>query len=140
MSLTSVLTLPGKPIQLKTFAVTRSMTGGTDKAFVVPKNARIIGFVTSGTASDAGTTATLSIGTTSGTPTEYVNAQSVLAAGTGNGVNLLKGVAGAVGAKLTKDTIIYVQYAETGTASTAGSWQLYVVYVLDSSNQTGVFQ
>ncbi|HEY6020914.1 MAG TPA: hypothetical protein VIY48_13745, partial [Candidatus Paceibacterota bacterium] len=117
MSLTSALTLPSKPLTIKTFAVTTAMTAGTDKAFVVPKNGRIIGFVLSGTASNAGTTATLSIGTTSGTPTEYVNGANVLAAGVGNGVNLLSGVAGAVGGKLTKDTIIYVKYAETGAAS-----------------------
>lgn len=129
-----------KDLKVKSFPVTRSMTAGTDKAFVLPKGAQIIGYVLSGTASDAGTTATLSIGTTSGTPTEHVNAQSVLAAGAGNGVNLLKGVTAGVGAKLTADTTIFVKYAETGTASTAGSWFLFVLYVHNSSNQTGVYQ
>lgn len=129
-----------KDVKVKQFQVTRTMTAGTDKAFVVPKNAQIIGYVLSGTASDAGTTAVLSIGTTSGTPTEHVSSQSVLAAGAGNGVNVLKGVTAGVGAKLTSDTMVYVKYAETGGASTTGSWYLFVLYVHNSSGQTGVYQ
>lgn len=125
----TVSTYASKDVQVKTVAVARTNTAGTDVAFVLPRFARILGFVLSGTASDAGTTATLSIGTTSGTPVEYVNAQSVLAAGAGNGVNLLKGVTGAVGVSLlTADTIVYFKYAETGGASTVGSWQLSVLY------------
>ena len=125
----TLLTPPSKDVQVKKFAVTRSMTAGTDVAFVLPKGARILGFVLSGTASNAGTTATLSVGTTSGTPTEYVNAVNVLAAGVGNGVNLLSGVAGAVGDALTADTTVYVDYAETGAASSAGAWNLFCLYV-----------
>lgn len=140
MPLTSVLTLPGKTVQNKTFVVTRAMTAGTDRAFVLPKNARILYYVLTGTASDAGTTATLSVGTTSGTPVEHVNALDVKTAATGSGVGLLRGVTAAVGAKLTADTIIFVKYAETGGASTVGSWTLYVHYVTDSSNQTGILQ
>lgn len=140
MPLISATTAPLKDVQLKQFAVTRSMTGGTDKAFILPKNAQIIGFVLSGIQSDAGTTATLSIGTTSGTPTEYVNAVSVRTGGSGNGVNLLSGVAGAVGGKLTVDTPVFVKYAETGGASTVGSWTLFVLYVVNSSKLAGVFQ
>lgn len=125
----TLLTPPSKDVQVKKFAVTRSMTAGTDVAFVLPKGARILGFVLSGTASNAGTTATLSVGKTSGTPTEYVNAVNVLAAGVGNGVNLLSGVAGAVGGALTADTTVYVDYAETGAASSAGAWNLFCLYV-----------
>lgn len=145
MPLTSVLTLPSKVPQVKLFQVTRSMTAGTTRAFVIPKNAILMGFVLQGTASDAGTTATLSIGTTSGTPTEFVNAVSVLSAGSGNGVSLLKGVtttnaANTIGGKFTSDTIVFVQYAETGTASANGNWNLYAIYFTNSSNQTGIFQ
>jgi hypothetical protein len=129
-----------KNLQVKSFPVTRTQTAGTDRAFVLPKNARLVGYVLSGSASNAGTTATLSVGTTSGTPTEHVNAVNVLAAGSGNGVNLLNGVAGALGAKLTSDTLVYVKYAETGAASTLGSWWLHVFYVTDSSSQTGIYQ
>lgn len=129
-----------KALQVKSFPVTRSMTGGTDRAFVMPKNARIMYYVLSGIASDAGTTATLSVGTTSGTPTEHVNALDVKTVGTGAGAGVLRGVSGAVGNKLTGDTIIYVKYAETGGASTVGSWWLDVFYVTDSSSQTGIYQ
>lgn len=129
-----------KNLQVKSFPVTRAMTAGTDRAFVLPKNARIIGYALSGTASDAGTTATLSIGTTSGTPVEHVNALDVKAAATGSGFGFLRGVTAAVGNKLTGDTIIYVKYAETGGASTVGSWWLDVTYVTDSSSQTGIYQ
>ncbi len=127
---TSTITLPSKPIHTKRFSVTRTMTAGTDVAFALPKGARIVGYVLSGTASDAGTTATLSIGTTSGTPTEHVNALDVKTAATGSGVGLLRGATGAVGGLLTADTIIYVKYAETGTASAAGAWELFVVYTV----------
>jgi hypothetical protein len=127
-----------KAIQVKRFAVTRTMTAGTDRAFVLPKGAQIIGFVLTGTASDAGTTATLSVGTTSGTPVEYVNAQSVLAAGAGNGVNLLKGVTGVGQTPLTSDTLVYVKYSETGGASTVGSWTLWVAYTT-GAGLSGVF-
>ena len=140
MPLVSATTLPLKDVNVKQFAVTRSMTTGTDAAFVLPKNAQIIGFVLSGVQSDAGTTATLSIGTTSGTPTEYVNGVSVRTGGSGNGVNLLSGVAGAVGGKLSSDTKVFVKYAETGIASTVGSWTLFVLYVINSSKGAGVYQ
>lgn len=140
MPATSPITLPSRNVLLKEVTVARTNTTGTDKVCVLPKNAQIVGFVLSGIASNAGTTATLSIGTTSGTPVEYVNAVSVLAGGVGNGVNLLNGVAGAVSGKLTTDTAIYFKYAETGGASSAGSWTLFVVYILNSSKGAGVFQ
>ena len=122
-----------KTPQLQDFSVTRTMTAGTDKAFTLPKGATLRMLILSGTASNAGTTATLSVGTTSGTPTEYVNGVSVLAAGVGNGVNVLNGVAGALPAKVTADTPIYVKYAETGAASNAGSWTLTAVWTMGSA-------
>jgi hypothetical protein len=124
----SPITNASKNVVSKPIAVTRTMTTAAVVEWV-PKGARIIGFVLSGTASNAGTTATLSVGTTSSS-NEYVNAVSVLSGGSGNGVTLLNGVAGAVGSVLTADTPIYVKYAETGTASSAGAWTLYLVYIM----------
>lgn len=121
-----------KNLQLKKFAVTRAMTTGTDKAFVMPKGSRIVGLVLSGTASDAGTSATLSVGTTSGTPVEYVNALDVKTAGTGSGVGLLRGVTGAFQSVLTADTSVYVKVTEVGGAATVGSWTLWVAYTTGS--------
>lgn len=127
----------GRQPQVKYFAVTRSMTAGTDKAFMLPKGARILGYSLSGTASDAGTTATLSVGTTSGTPVEHVNALDVKTAATGSGFGFIRGVTGVFQTKLTTDTMIFVKYAETGTVSTAGSWTLAVWYLTPGSNLVG---
>lgn len=127
----------GTHINSKSFSVTRSMTAGTDRAFYVTRGCRILGFILQGTASDAGSTATLSIGTTSGTPTEYVNAVNVLTGGVGDGNQFLKGVAGVAGVKLTVDTLFYVKYAETGTASGNGAWTLTVIYTTPGTSKTG---
>ena len=117
-----------KSVQVKTRTVSRTMTSATLLA-TLPKGARILMLVLRGTASDAGTTAVLSFGTTT-TANELVSSQSVLAAGAGNGVNVLKGVTGLTGAGAARavDTQIYALYAETGTASTAGAWQVDIVY------------
>lgn len=118
---------PGVNLRIQQCSVARTDTAATEK-MRLPKGARIIGFVLSGTASNAGTTATLAVGSTSAA-TEFVNTANLLAAGQGNGVNLLVGVAGAVGGALTANTTsIFVKYAETGTASNAGAWKLYVLY------------
>jgi hypothetical protein len=124
-SITSFLRGP-KSVQCKTRNVTRSMTTGTAIA-TLPKGSRILGYVLSGVASNAGTTANLSFGTTA-TATEHVSAVNALAAGVGNGVSILVGVAGAVGAVLTSETVIYAKYAETGGASSAGAWKVHIVY------------
>jgi hypothetical protein len=123
----------GKSLQTKRKSVARTMTAATQVA-TLPRGAVILGFVLSGTASNAGTTATLSIGSTSANANEYVNAVNVLAAGVGNGVQLLNGVAGAVGSMpaggipTTAPLPIWVKYAETGTASNAGAWKLWIIY------------
>lgn len=111
----------------KTRAVTRSMLVATP-LFKLPWGARILGFVLSGIASTAGTSATLSVGSTT-TATEYVNAQDVKTAATGAGVLLLNGVPGAVTqVALSADTVVYVKYFESGTASGAGSWYLTCLF------------
>lgn len=122
---TSVLRGP-KGVQCKTRAVARTDTTAVVKA-TLPKGARILGFVLSGTASDAGTTATVSVGSTS-SANEYVNAHDVKTAATGSGVVVMNGVASGVGAVLTDNTPIYVKYAETGNASSAGAWKLHILY------------
>lgn len=128
----------GRSLQTKRRAVTTAMTTATQVA-TLPRGSVILGFVLSGTASNAGTTATLSIGSTAANANEYVNAANVLAAGVGNGVNLLNGVAGAVGGSTAipsqSDMPIYVKYAETGTASNAGGWKLWIIYT--TGNEQG---
>lgn len=121
----------GRPLLTKRRAVTTTMTTGTQVA-TLPRGSVILGFVLSGTASNAGTTATLSVGSTAANANEYVSAVNVLAAGVGNGVNLLSGVASAVGASPAipsrSELPIFVKYAETGAASNAGGWKLWIIY------------
>jgi hypothetical protein len=102
------------------------MTTGTAIA-TLKKGSRILGFLLNGVASDAGTSATLSFGNTA-TATEYVNGADVKTAAAGVGPTLLPGVSGLLGTVLTVDTVIYAIYAETGTASNAGSWKVAIIY------------
>lgn len=127
---TSVIRGP-KDLLTKTRNATRSMTTGTLVA-TLPKGSRIVAFVLSGVASTAGTSATLSIGSTT-TATEFVNAHDVKTAATGAGVVVMNGVAGGVGSVLTVDTPIYFKYAESGTASGAGAWKIHVVYTVGNA-------
>ncbi|MHB8602190.1 MAG: hypothetical protein ACYC9R_06410 [Nitrosotalea sp.] len=86
MSNTTV-TRGGKTVVDKSRLIARTMTAGTVVA-TLPKGSRLLALMLSGTASDAGTTATVSVGTTSAA-NELVNAVSVLSDGVGAGVNLL---------------------------------------------------
>lgn len=122
---TSVMRGPKSPV-VKTRVVSRTMTAATQIA-TLPKGARILMLVLRGTASDAGTTATLSFGTST-SANELVSAFDVK--GSGSGVRVLAGVTGLAGfgAVATKDTPIFALYAETGTASANGAWQVDIVY------------
>lgn len=111
---------------VKTRSVSYTMTTATQLA-TLPKGARILALILSGSAASTATTATLSIGTTA-TSNELVNTVNVLAAGVGNGTNVLAGVAGGIGGVLTADTPIYAKYAESGGTSTTGTWKLHIVY------------
>jgi hypothetical protein len=119
----------GKDLLTKTRTVARTMTTATVIA-TLPKGSRFVGIILMGTASDAGTTATLSFGTTS-TSNELVNALDVKTAATGSGIGLLRGVTGVgvtVAPPFTADQPIYAKYAETGGASTAGAWVAVILY------------
>lgn len=125
-----------KDVWVKVRNVTRTMTTSTQVA-TLPRGSRILYFMISGTASNAGTTATLSVGSTSANANEFVNAQDVKTAATGAGVVLMNGVAGAVGSgpgsPSTADTPIFVKYAETGGASSSGGWKLYIFFTAGNS-------
>lgn len=120
---TSLLRGP-KLLKAKSRTVTRSMTTGT-AICTVPRGARLVGAIISGTASNAGTTATLGIGTTADPATELATA-NVLAAGVGGGGFIGFDVTAAT--VLAADTKIYVIYAESGAASNAGAWVLTLLY------------
>jgi hypothetical protein len=116
-----------KEVKCKTRAIARTMTAGTAIA-KLPKGSRVIACVLTGTASDAGTTATVSLGTTA-TATEWVTGYDVKTAANGQGPSLLPSNGAAkFGNVLTADTVVYAIYGETGGASAAGSWNVHIVY------------
>jgi len=105
----------------------------------LPKDAVITGmYVVGQAASDAGSSATVSVGTTS-TSNELLSGFDVKTAATGEGYN--PAGAAAVGTafmeKQTSDVPVYAKYAETGTASTAGGpWYIKIEYAVVSSGET----
>lgn len=117
-----------KDVQVRAFKVARTDTTATVKA-MLPADATIIDIWIVGVASDAATTATVSVGTTS-TATEWINGQDVKTAGgmirpstSFSAVNLPN----IEPLPLGSDISIYAKYAETGTASTVGG--PYTVFV-----------
>jgi len=118
----------GKDVQVKAFSVARTDTTAALKA-VLPADATIIDFRIAGVASDAATTATISIGSTS-TSTEYINGQDVKGAGTYIRPTIVgTAIPNTEPLPLGADLPIYAKYAETGTASTVGAWKVLVYYV-----------
>lgn len=124
----------------KFFKVSRTDTTGTLKA-ALPKYAILVGaYVIGGVASDAASTATISVGTTT-TANEYINGYDVKTAATATGYNPAgsKAVGTAFGTPLTSDVAVYAKYAETGTASTTGGpWIVKLEYFIPGTTQEGV--
>jgi len=114
---------------MKTGTVARTDTSAKN-LFKLPANSVITRLWLSGAvASDAGTTATVSVGKT-GSATAYVNAHDVKTAATATGqqVPTTTAVLGSVG---TATVQVIGTYAETGGASnTGGPWAVYVEYYL----------
>ena len=101
--------------------------------FVLPAGAIPVAVsVYSPTASNAGTTATLSVGLKGGTGTEWLNGLDVKTAGTGAGQTHPAVVAGVLFTSVGASNITLTGiYAETGAASNAGGpWTVAVEYVL----------
>jgi hypothetical protein len=109
----------------KAAVITRTMTSATN-ILKIPKGNVIVGMTLIGTASDATTSAALSIGNTAATNT-YVNGRDVKTAGTGTGCMPLT-IAVDTRAALTIDENITALFTQTG-AGTAGGWILKVDYV-----------
>lgn len=120
----------GKDVFMKAFAVARTDTTGTLKC-VLPADATILDFLITGAASNAGTTATISLGSTT-TATEWLTATDVRTAGgavrpTTTYVNTA--LPNLINFPATTDVKIFAKYTETGGASSAGSWIILVYYV-----------
>lgn len=105
----------------------------------LPKDAVITGMYVIGQAtSDAGTSASISVGSTA-TANEYLATYDVKTAATGEGYN--PAGAAAVGSafmeKLTTDVPVYAKYVEAGTASAAGGpWYVKIEYSVVGSGET----
>ena len=119
-----------KDVVVKVFRVTRTDTTSVVKA-VLPADASILDAVIYGVASDASTTATLNVGTTSAA-TELVSGQDVKTAGgkiyptTAFSPNFPN----TEPRPLVGDIQLFAKYAETGTASTVGGpWTVVIYYI-----------
>ncbi len=129
--------MPSKAVQsLRGFITRTNLT--SKELFTLPKNARVLFFTVWGkAASDAGTSASISIGKSGGTGAEYLSAYDVKTAASGNGLTvpnaqLLIGydTTPTDTAKLSVDTTVTAKYVEAGTASTVGGpWTIEVFYV-----------
>lgn len=117
----------GRSVQVKISSLARTDT--TAKLLcVLPKYAEITGIkLQFDTASDAGTTAVVKLGTTSANANEIVTSQNVKVAGVvWPSINT-----GQIYTVLTADTPIYGIYAETGGASTTGGpFNVEVSYIM----------
>lgn len=119
---------PGQVQKVLNASVARTDTSAKTLG-LLPAGATVIGVtIYAAAASNAGTTATLSLGFSGGTGTEIMNAQDVKTAASGQGqVTPNKGTLGVLSSSQKTVTGIY---AETGTASNAGGpWQVVIEYL-----------
>lgn len=107
--------------------------------FGLPKGAIIIGiYVIGAAASNAGTTATIGIGSTT-SANEYMTGYDVKTAATGEGYNVAGGAAvgSAMATPIASDLPVYGIYAESGVASSSGGdWTIKVEYYLAGPGET----
>lgn len=119
-----------KDVSAKAFQVARTDTTASVKC-MLPADSSIINVYMVGVASNAATTATVSVGTTS-TATEIINAQDVKTAGgmIRPTTTFSTSYPNLENIPLGGDIAIYAKYAETGTASSAGGpYTVVVEYV-----------
>ena len=119
------LTPSSKSIEYKSNTVARTDTAGK-KLFLVPKGATIISATINGVSSDAGTTATISLGTTQG-GNELFSDLNVLAAAKNQQVFTPDQKPAD---ERANDTAVFGTYAESGTASAQGGpWLVTIGYI-----------
>lgn len=119
-----------KDVVTKVFKVARTETAAVLKA-VLPADASIIGTkVYAGTASDAGTTATVTLTVANNSGTIGTGAYDVKTNGATTGEVSVTGLPNVQPVPLTGDIRITAVYAETGTAATTGGpWNVLITYV-----------
>jgi len=125
-------TPPAVDLLAKVVQVARTDTTAFN-AFVLPKGCVVAGvYVLGVTASDAGTTAIIDVGTNPTTADEILDSFSVKTSG--DGYFAAGATAGsALGTQLTADTLYKAAYSESGTAAnTGGPWLVKVEYYFPS--------
>lgn len=136
--MSNTLTPKARATYVKMGSIARTNTTAVD-LFSLPKDAIIVGiYVIGGVASNAGTTATIGIGS-SVSANEYMTGYDVKTAATGEGYSPAgaAAVGSALGTKLTADRSVWGIYAETGTASnTGGPWIVKVEYYVTGPGET----
>lgn len=126
----TVNTPAAKDVVMKAFLVARTDTVAVMK-MELPADAVILDIVIYGVASNAVTTATVSVGS-SVAATEYINGQDVK--GAGNFIRPSTSVSastlfGVTPIPMGFDKQIWAKYAETGGASSVGNWTVAVYFV-----------
>lgn len=126
----SPITPAGKDVQVKAFTVARTDTVSSVKA-ELPADASILSIVREGSvASDAATTATVTITVANNGGTVSSKADDVKGSGAVTGFVTMSNLPNLQPMPLNGDLTITAVYAETGTASTTGGpWNYIVTYV-----------
>jgi hypothetical protein len=120
-----------KCVLMKVFQILRTDTTATIK-MVLAGAATVVDIQIVGVASNAGTTATVSIGTTA-TANEWINAQDVKGSGgkIRPSASFGPGLPNFENVPITGDIQVYAKYAETGGASTLGGpYYVFVYYTI----------
>lgn len=132
----SVTTPAAVELYTKICMVARTDTTAFD-AFMLPKGAVIAGvYVVGTTSSNAGTSATISLGTNPGTSNEVLANYDVKTSGAGY-FNAAGAAGAGMGVMLSADTLIKAKYTESGTVSTAGGpWGVKVEYYFPQTGNT----
>lgn len=126
----TVLIPTSKDVVVKVFKASRSDTTATLKA-VLPADASILSVIFyGGTASDAGTTASLTITAANNGGTISTGSYDVKTNGATTGLVNMSSLPNVQPVPLNGDITIKATYAETGTASTAGGpWNVAITYI-----------
>lgn len=123
--------------QEKLFQINRTDTTASQFGWL-PKYAVITGmYVIGAVASDAGTSASISVGTTA-TSNELIATYDVKTAATGEGYSPAgaAAVGSAMATPLTVDTPIYGKYTQSGAESTGGPWTVKIEYFVTGPGET----
>lgn len=126
----TVLTPTSKDVVVKAFKVARTETTAVKK-LVLPADASILEVIVNGsTASDAASSATVTITAADNTGTISSGSYNVKTNGAVTGFVTMSGLPNLQPSPLTGDIAISAVYAETGTASTTGGdWYVTVKYI-----------